>query len=100
MSNRGRARFVRFPEAVPRDFSDLGTDQAFFAAQPLADDRGGTLGDRRLGRLAPRHRLLLGVMLDEVARRAAELEHRHLALAAIAETKRDHCGADPGPDVD
>ena len=39
-------------------------------------------------------------MLDEVARLAAELEHRHLALAAIAEAERHHGGADAGADVD
>ena len=50
--------------------------------------------------LRPLHRLLLRVMLDEVAGLAAELEHRDLALAAIAEAERHHRGADAGADVD
>src|SRR5580692_751721 len=92
---------IRGPlRTVPPPFQDLRSDQAFFAAQTLADDRGGPLGDRRLGGLAPGHRLLLGMVLDEVAGRAAELEHRHLAFAALAEAKRHHRRADPGAHVD
>ena len=40
------------------------------------------------------------MVLDEVARLAAELEDRDLALAAIAEAERHHRGADAGADVD
>src|SRR6187551_3604142 len=73
---------------------------AAFAAQPLAQHRRRPLGDRSLRRLAPLQRLLLGVVLDEVARLAAELEHRDLALAPIAEAERHHRGADTGAHVD
>src|SRR5580698_7278831 len=77
-----------------------GTNEAFFPTEPLADDGGGAPVHRGLCRLTALHRGLLGMVLDEVARRAAELEHRHLALAAITEAKRHHRGADPGTDVD
>src|SRR5579871_5999636 len=84
-------------EAAP---NRSGAEAALLAAQALADHGGGPLGHRGLRRLAARHRLLLGVVLDEVARRAAELEHRDLTLPAIAEAERHHRGADPGADVD
>src|SRR6185312_17335744 len=79
---------------------DLGTESALFPAEALSHDGGRAAGHRGLRRLATRHRLLLGVMLDEVAGRAPELEHRHLALAAIAEAKRDDRRADARAHVD
>src|SRR6185369_331220 len=74
--------------------------QPALATEALLHDRLGPARDRLDGGLAPLHRLLLGVMLDEVAGLAPELEHRHLTLAPLAEPEGDDRGADAGADVD
>ena len=85
---------------IPNPGVAYDPNPALFPTEALADDGGRPAGHRGLRRLAARHRLLLAVVLDEVAGRAAELEHRHLALAAVAEAEGDHRRADPRADVD
>src|SRR6185503_18312936 len=58
---RRRPIYMHRPQPLP------GAQPLALAQQSLADHRRRALGDLRLGRLAARQRLLLAVVLDEVA---------------------------------